>query len=210
MSALPFLPKKRVTLATLADAARACRGCPLYARATQTVFGAGPASARVILVGEQPGNDEDLRGAPFVGPAGRVLDKALAAAHIDRRETYVTNVVKHFNWVATTGSRRLHKKPSSREVSACLPWLEEEIVLIKPDVVVLLGATAAQAILGRDFRVTKDRGKLLATRFGARALATVHPSSILRQRTHEDRARETERFVADLAVVAKLIHRRAA
>ena len=208
-SALPFLPK-RVTLATLGEAARACRGCPLWERATQTVFGEGPLGARVVLVGEQPGNDEDLAGHPFVGPAGRVLDKALAAAHIARSETYVTNVVKHFNWVATSGSRRLHKKPGAREVSACLPWLEEEIDLIRPEVIVLMGATAAQAILGRDFRVTQQRGKLLDAELAPHALATVHPSSILRQRTSEDRRREMERFTADLAVVAKFLHRRAA
>lgn len=209
MSALPFLPK-RVTLETLTEAARACRGCPLYKRATQTVFGTGPVTARVILVGEQPGSDEDLEGLPFVGPAGRVLDKALAAAHIARSDTYVTNVVKHFKWAATSGSRRLHKKPSSREVSACIPWLEQEIDLIKPEVVVLLGATAAQAIMGRDFRVTQQRGKLLDSKIAPHVLATAHPSSILRQPTSEDRHREMELLTRDLVVVARYLHRKAA
>jgi uracil-DNA glycosylase len=205
MSALPFLPR-RVTLETLTSAARHCRGCPLYKTATQTVFGAGPVTARVVLVGEQPGNDEDLKGQPFVGPAGRVLDKALAAAHVARDEVYVTNVVKHFKWTAS-GSRRLHKKPTAREVSACIPWLEEEIDLIKPDVVVLLGATAAQAVLGRDFRVTKSGGRIIDSPLGPRALATVHPSSVLRQRSSEDRHREMDRLTRDLAVVARFIHR---
>lgn len=205
MSAVPFLPK-RVTLQTLTEAARGCRGCPLYKNATQTVFGSGPVTARVVFVGEQPGNDEDLKGLPFVGPAGRVLDKALAAAHIARTDTYVTNVVKHFKWAATSGSRRLHKKPTSREVSACLPWLEEEIDLIKPEVIVLLGATAAQAVLGKDFRVTQQRGKIVDCSLGPHALATVHPSSILRQRTSEDRHREMDRFTDDLSVVARWLH----
>jgi len=204
MTALPFLPK-RVSMKTLVESARGCRGCPLYKTATQTVFGEGPAHARVMLVGEQPGNDEDVKGHPFVGPAGRVLDKALAAAHIDRADAYVTNVVKHFKWVAS-GSRRLHKKPTAREVSACIPWLEEEIDLIKPEIIVLLGATAAQAVLGKDFRVTKERGHVVDSPLGPRALATVHPSSILRQRTSDDRHREMDLFTRDLVVVARFVH----
>jgi len=203
MSALPFLPK-RISLKTLIEASRSCRGCPLYKTATQTVFGEGPTHARVMLVGEQPGNDEDLKGHPFVGPAGRVLDKALEAAHIARADAYVTNVVKHFKWVPS-GSRRLHKKPTAREVSACIPWLEEEIDLIKPEVVVLMGATAAQAVLGKDFRVTQHRGELVESGLAEHVVATIHPSAILRQRTHEDRHREMQRFVHDLGVAAKLL-----
>lgn len=204
-SARDFLPS-RLSLESLRDAARDCRGCPLFQHATQTVFGLGRRSARMILVGEQPGDEEDLRGQPFVGPAGRLLDEALVAARIDRGETYVTNVVKHFKWVAQ-GKRRLHQKPTGREVAACLPWLEKEIELIEPELIVCLGATAAQALLGRDFRVTVSRGREVPTRFGPRALATVHPSSILRQKTPDDRDREMERFVADLGAAARLLHR---
>jgi uracil-DNA glycosylase len=205
-SAIPFLPP-RPTLGSLARAAEGCRGCPLFRNATQTVFGEGPKHARVVLVGEQPGNDEDLEGRPFVGPAGRVLDEGLAAAGIDRGETYVTNAVKHFKWIAS-GKRRLHQKPTAREVGACIPWLEKEIEIIEPEVIVCLGATAAQALLGRSFRVTKDHGKLVRTARDLPALATVHPSSILRQRTAEDRAREMTQFVDDLRVVAKLVQRK--
>src|SRR5688572_12934161 len=148
LSALPFLPK-RVTMSSLREAALGCRGCPLYQNATHTVFGEGRLKARLILVGEQPGNDEDLQGRPFVGPAGRLLDEALAAAGIDRADAYVTNVVKHFKWTPK-GKRRMHQKPGAREIAACLPWLEKEIELIRPKVLVCLGATAAQALLGSD------------------------------------------------------------
>jgi uracil-DNA glycosylase len=203
MSAADFLPA-RISLTSLRKAADGCRGCPLYKDATQTVFGRGRASARLVLVGEQPGNDEDLKGEPFVGPAGRILNEGLEAAGIDRAEAYVTNVVKHFKWVAQA-RKRLHKKPNAAEIGACMPWLEEELAVIKPDVLVCLGATAAQALLGRQFRVTVDRGKPVPTPLAPTALATVHPSSILRQRTREDRAREMERFTADLAVVAGLL-----
>jgi DNA polymerase len=202
-SALPFLPR-RLSLRALREASAGCRGCPLYKGATQTVFGKGRTSARIVLVGEQPGNDEDLAGEPFVGPAGRVLDAGLSAAGIDRADAYVTNVVKHFKWEAK-GRRRLHKTPNAREIAACLPWLEKELELIRPHVLVCLGATAAQSLLGREFRVSRQRGKIVATKLADHAVATVHPSSILRQRTSEERERETSSFVADLKVVARLL-----
>jgi uracil-DNA glycosylase len=192
-------------MSALREAARSCQGCPLYKNATQTVFGEGRRSARIILVGEQPGNEEDLQGKPFVGPAGRILDQGLEAAGIDRADTYVTNAVKHFKW-EPQGKRRLHKKPSAREVAACWPWLEQEIELIEPEVLVCLGATAAQALLGRQFRVTVDRGRPIPTELANHAVATVHPSSILRQRTDEDRHREMKRFISDLKVVAALLN----
>lgn len=202
-SALPFLPA-RPTLTSLRKAAQDCKGCPLYKKATQTVFGEGPLGASVMFVGEQPGNDEDLQGKPFVGPAGRVLDDALEQAGIDRDKVYVTNVVKHFKW-EERGKRRLHKKPSAREIAACLPWLEAEIELIEPEVLVCLGATAAQALFGRQFRVSTQRGELVPSNLAKYALATVHPSSILRQPTSEDRRREMRLFVEDLKVVADLL-----
>jgi DNA polymerase len=192
-------------MTSLREAARDCRGCPLFRNATQTVFGKGRVSARIVLVGEQPGNEEDLRGEPFVGPAGRILDDALEAAGIARADAYVTNVVKHFKWTPA-GKRRLHKKPSAREVTACRPWLEQELELIRPDVLVCLGATAAQALLGREFRVTVQRGKLVDTALAPKALATIHPSAVLRQQTPEDRAREMSRFAADLEVAARLLN----
>ncbi len=203
VSALEFLPS-RLSLKSLREAASSCEGCPLYQNATQTVFGKGPGSSRVMLVGEQPGNDEDLQGKPFVGPAGRLLDQALAATGIDRDGTYVTNVVKHFKWTGR-GKRRMHKTPSAREIAACLPWLEKEIELIKPDVLVCLGATAAKALLGRDFRVSVQRGQALPSQFAAHTVATVHPSSILRQPTSADRQRAMEHLIADLKVVAGLL-----
>ena len=202
-SAREFLPD-RITLTCLQEAARACQGCDLYKNATQTVFGEGRRSSRVMLVGEQPGNDEDLSGKPFVGPSGRLLDQALQAAGIDRADAYVTNVVKHFKWTGR-GKRRMHKTPGAREIAACMPWLEAEIELIKPVVVVCLGATAAKALLGRDFRVSVQHGQVLSGPFATRAVATVHPSSILRQPTAEDRRREFEQMVADLKVVAGLL-----
>jgi uracil-DNA glycosylase family protein len=192
-------------MTSLRAAARGCRGCPLYRNATQTVFGKGRLSARVVLVGEQPGNDEDLEGEPFVGPAGRVLDEALEAAGIARADAYVTNVVKHFKWTPA-GKRRLHKKPSAREIGACRPWLDQEIALIKPEVLVCLGATAAQALLGRQFRVSVQRGRAVATELAPHALATIHPSAVLRQQTPEDRRREMARFTADLEVAANLLN----
>jgi uracil-DNA glycosylase family protein len=205
VSALQFLPA-RISLPALRAAAAHCEGCPLYANATQTVFGEGSRSARVLFVGEQPGNDEDLQGKPFVGPAGRVLDDALSAAGIDRADAYVTNVVKHFKWEAQ-GARRLHKKPSAREIAACVPWLEKELDVIEPEVLVCLGATAAQALFGRHFKVSVQRGQLVPSNLAPHALATVHPSSILRQQSREDRHREMDRFIADLKVVADLLQR---
>jgi uracil-DNA glycosylase family protein len=206
MSATDFLPA-RISITALRRAADSCRGCPLYRRATQTVFGRGRPTARLMLVGEQPGNEEDLQGEPFVGPAGRILNEGLEAAGIGRAEAYVTNVVKHFKWVAQA-RRRLHKKPSAGEIGACRPWLEKELEVIQPEVLVCLGATAAQALLGRQVRVTVDRGKRLPSPLAPSALATVHPSSILRQRTREDREREMARFIADLAVAAGLLNGR--
>jgi DNA polymerase len=202
-SARDFWPA-RLSLSALHDAARTCQGCALYQNATQTVFGEGLPSSRAMLIGEQPGNDEDLEGKPFVGPAGRVLNEALVAAGIARNDAYVTNVVKHFKWTPK-GKRRLHKTPGAREVAACLPWLEKEIELIQPEVLVCLGATAAQAILGRDFRVTTQRGQILASPFGTQAVATVHPSSILRLPATADRKQAMDEFVADLKVVAEIL-----
>jgi DNA polymerase len=203
MTAEPFLPD-RLSLPALRTAARTCRGCPLFLDATQTVFGQGTRTARIVLVGEQPGNDEDLKGEPFVGPAGRVLDQALAEIGLDRSDTYVTNTVKHFKWVPKE-TKRIHKKPSRREIQACRPWLDAELEVIKPKVLVCLGATAAQALLGNAFRVTVERGKVLKTDLAEHAVATIHPSSILRMPTAEDRRREMEQFTADLAVAARLL-----
>jgi uracil-DNA glycosylase len=200
MSARDFLPLK-LDLPHLREAAAGCRGCDLYKIGTQTVFGAGPAAASALFIGEQPGNEEDLEGQPFVGPAGRLFDRALLAAGIDRGQTYVTNVVKHFKWIPK-GRRRLHQKPNAKEIGACLPWLEQELSLIKPRVLVLLGATAAQALLGKTFRVTQQRGQVMETRWAAQTMATVHPSSILRS---EEREQEFESFVADLKRVAPLL-----
>jgi uracil-DNA glycosylase len=194
------------SLSALRDAARDCRACPLWQSGTQTVFGEGGRRARLVLVGEQPGNDEDLAGHPFVGPAGRVLDRALVQAGIDRDEAYVTNVVKHFKWTPK-GKRRLHQKPNAREIGACIPWLEREIELIRPRVLVCLGATAAQAILGRTFRVTAQRGQVIASRWAQQTVATVHPSSILRAQTRDDGEREMALFVADLSAVAELLRK---
>jgi uracil-DNA glycosylase family protein len=194
----------RPTVDRLREAAAGCEACELWRNATQTVFGEGPRRARVVLVGEQPGDQEDHQGHPFVGPAGRLLDEALEEAGIDRREAYVTNAVKHFRWEAR-GKRRIHKRPSTEHVNACRPWLEAEIAVVDPEVVVCMGAVAAQALLGRDFKVTRQRGEVITGDDGRRLTATVHPSSILRA---PDESRETERkaFVADLAAVARLLH----
>jgi uracil-DNA glycosylase len=192
------------TLAKLREAAAECRACPLWQKGTQTVFGEGAASADVMLVGEQPGDKEDLAGKPFVGPAGRLLDEGLEEAGIDRRRAYVTNVVKHFKWTAR-GKRRIHAKPNWSEIAACRPWLDAELAVVRPEVLVCLGATAAQALLGRDFRVTKQRGQLVETRLAPLATATVHPSSILRAPDEDARRQEFEAFVDDLKVVAGLL-----
>ena len=192
------------TLAKLREAAARCTGCHLYRNATQTVFGEGPERAKVMLVGEQPGDAEDLAGHPFVGPAGRLLDRCLVEAGIDRKQTYVTNVVKHFKWVPR-GPRRIHSKPGAVEIEACFPWLEAEISVVKPRVIVALGATAAQALFGRAFRVTRDRGRLVPFALAPHALATVHPSALLRAPDEETRRREIERFIEDLRLVAKIL-----
>jgi len=202
-SAREFFPAK-MSLSALRSAASHCRGCDLWKNATQTVFGEGKSSAKILFVGEQPGNEEDLAGKPFVGPAGRLLDRALADAEISRSECYVTNVVKHFKW-EPRGKRRIHKKPGVREIAACRPWLDAEIETIQPDVLVILGATAAQSILGASFRVSEQRGKLVDSPFPFRVIATVHPSSILRATDDETRRREYEQFVADLKVVSKVL-----
>jgi DNA polymerase len=207
-SAADFLPERR-TLPALREAAAGCRGCPLWTRGTQTVFGEGPRRARVMMVGEQPGHEEDLAGKPFVGPAGRVLDRALEAAGIARGDVYVTNVVKHFKWEAK-GKRRIHAKPNQMEISACLPWLEAELDVVKPVVLVCLGATAAQALLGPKFRVTKQRGEWVPARWAPRVTATVHPSAILRAPDDAARHAEMERFVADLKRIPPALTARAA
>jgi len=193
------VPPER-SLSALREAAQGCRGCDLWERATQAVFGEGPRGAAVMLVGEQPGNAEDLAGRPFVGPAGRLLDEALDAAGIDRKRVFVTNAVKHFKW-EPRGKLRIHAKPNSREVAACRPWLEAEVSTVHPKLLIALGATAAQSILGPSFRVTRQRGMLLGSPFG-RVVATVHPASILRAPDPESRQRENELFVADLRVAA--------
>jgi uracil-DNA glycosylase family protein len=204
MSASDYLPSIR-SLTLLQQAAASCRGCHLFERATQTVFGDGPSSATVMLVGEQPGNEEDLKGRAFVGPAGRLLDHALAKVGIARSETYVTNVVKHFKW-EPRGKRRIHQKPDAVEIAACLPWLDAEIALVHPKVLVCLGATAAQALLGNRFHVTSERGRFVPSSLAPHVTATVHPSSILRAQTDADRSREFQRFIADLAIVADVLH----
>jgi uracil-DNA glycosylase len=203
-SAADFFPA-RVTLRTLAAAARECRGCDLYRNATQTVFGEGVPGAEIVLVGEQPGDQEDRQGRPFVGPAGRLLDDALIEAGIDRADVYLTNVVKHFKF-EPRGKRRIHRKPDLHEQLACRPWLEAEIAQINPTALVLLGATAAQSLLGRDFRVTKSRGTWVQAPYAPLVTATVHPSSILRA---PDDAREAERalFVRDLSTVSAELER---
>jgi DNA polymerase len=181
--------------------AAGCRACDLYARATQTVFGEGPKRADIMMVGEQPGDVEDVEGHPFVGPAGRLLDAAFEQAAIDRRAVYLTNVVKHFKW-EPRGKRRIHMKPNAAEVSACRPWLETEIALVKPRVLVCLGAVAAQALLGRGFKVSTGRGRFVDSTLAPRVTATVHPSSILRAPDEASRRQAMELFVADLRIVA--------
>jgi uracil-DNA glycosylase family protein len=200
-SAADFLPK-RTTLPSLRKAAAVCRGCDLYRDATQTVFGEGPEDARIVMVGEQPGDREDVAGRPFVGPAGALLDRAMEEAGLVRDDTYFTNVVKHFKHVMR-GKRRIHKKPDLEEIRACIPWLEAELARIEPKVLVLLGATAAQAILGRSFRVTQHRGEFVDSPLAPLVTATVHPSSILRSRTDEERRSAFDAFVKDLRRIAR-------
>lgn len=196
VTAADFLPERR-SLAALKRAAQDCRGCPLYRDASQAVFGEGLKRSRLMLVGEMPGDGEDRAGKPFVGPAGRILDAALDEAGIERKDAYVTNVVKHFKW-ERRGRRRLHKTPNAREVKACLPWLEAEIDLVRPDAFVCLGATAAKSLLGSDFRVTKRHGELLETRLARYTMATAHPSAVLRKPDREQRDRAMQELVADL------------
>jgi DNA polymerase len=184
--------------------AAGCKACPLWQTGTQTVFGEGADSAQVMFVGEQPGDQEDKQGRPFVGPAGRILDEALVAAGIDRGTTYVTNAVKHFKWEAR-GKRRIHAKPTWTEQMACRPWLESELQVVQPRVLVCLGATAAQSLLGKQFRVTKERGRWLESELAEYVTATIHPSSILRQRDDESRHRELDGFVNDLRLVAAVL-----
>ena len=194
-----FLTKLRVSgdLDTVQKRARYCRACPLWKNATQTVFGEGKSSAKIFLIGEQPGDQEDKEGHPFVGPAGRLLDRALAEAGIDRDTCYVTNAVKHFKW-EPRGKRRIHKKPSPREVAACRPWLEAELRLIHPRIVVCLGATAAAAILGPKVRILRDRGRTFSSVLAGTVLVTIHPSMLLRIPDRETAEAEYERFVDDL------------
>jgi DNA polymerase len=203
--ATPFIPEQR-TFESLRRAAAECRACDLYRTGTQTVFGEGPTQqADVMFVGEQPGNQEDRQGHPFVGPAGRVLDEALEEVGIDRNRVYVTNAVKHFKWVPK-GKARIHAKPNAREIRACVPWLHSELEVVKPRVIVCLGATAAQALLGPTFRVTKQRGQAIeGTEYARYVLATVHPASILRAQGDESREAEMRAFVQDLARVKALL-----
>jgi uracil-DNA glycosylase len=202
-SAAEFLPDQR-TLPSLRRAADGCRGCDLYAQATQTVFGEGARTARLMLVGEQPGDREDIEGRPFVGPAGRLLDAVLEEAGIDRDLAYVTNAVKHFKWRAR-GKRRIHQKPSWSEFAACRPWLEAELDVVRPEVLVCLGATAAQALLGREFRVTRERGRFVDSPLARHALATFHPSSVLRAPDDETRRELRALVVEDLRKVAAVL-----
>lgn len=203
-TAAPLIPE-RPTIKSLQEAARNCRACPLWKKGTQTVFGDGSRKAKVMFVGEQPGNDEDLAGKPFVAPAGKLLDRALVEAGINRDEVYVTNAVKHFKW-EPKGKRRIHKKPSSREILACRLWLDAELAVLKPKVVVCLGATAAQALLGKDFRVSQKRGEFIESPLAEHVVATVHPSSILRAPDDETRHAETARLIEELKKIAKVIH----
>jgi DNA polymerase len=197
-TAAAFLPDT-LSITALRDAVQRCRGCPLYANATQAVFGEGTLKAEVMLVGEQPGDQEDVAGAPFVGPAGKLLDRALEAAGIDRGTTYVTNAVKHFKWKAR-GTRRIHDKPSWTETMACRPWLDAELALVKPRALVLMGATAAQALLGKSFKVTQERGKPLDSELADLVVATIHPSAVLRA---DNRDEMFAGFVDDLRLVAR-------
>jgi uracil-DNA glycosylase len=202
MDATPFLPRADAGWKRLAAAVQDCRGCPLWRGSTQAVFGEGPLGARVVLVGEQPGDKEDLEGRPFVGPAGRELDRVLDQAGIDRDAAYVTNAVKHFKF-KERGKRRIHDKPTYTEVRACTPWLERELAALEPEAVVALGATAAQGLLGRDFRVTRQHGQLVESPLAPVVTATIHPSAILRARDDAERGQMREMMVADLGVVAE-------
>jgi DNA polymerase len=194
-------PGQARSVSALREAAAGCRACDLWKNATQTVFGEGAEGARMMLVGEQPGDREDIEGKPFVGPAGRLLDRALEEAGIDRKRVYVTNAVKHFRWTRR-GKRRLHEKPNAQQVRACRPWLEAEIAVVKPHIVVLLGATAAQSVMGATFRVSRQRGEVMPSSLGVPVLATVHPSSILRATDDASRDAAMASFISDLKVAA--------
>ena len=197
------------SLKTLREEAADCRACPLWKDATQTVFGEGPQHAQVMLIGEQPGDKEDLAGKPFVGPAGLMLDRALKEAGIDRNKTYVTNAVKHFKFIPR-GKFRLHQKPTTPEIKACRPWYERELASIRPDLVVAMGATAAQSVFGKTTPINRNRGRLIDLEEGIKALVTVHPSYLLRLPDEEAKAREYERFVSDLKIAAELLRKSAA
>ncbi|HEV2698446.1 MAG TPA: UdgX family uracil-DNA binding protein [Terriglobales bacterium] len=206
ITATPFIPARR-TLPSLRTAAAHCRGCDLWMRATQTVFGEGASRARLMLIGEQPGDKEDLAGHPFVGPAGRILDEALTAAGIEKSEVYITNAVKHFNWAPDhRGKRRIHKKPRYSEIQACRPWLDAEISVTRPQVIICLGATAAQALLGKDFSVMRQRGQFVPSQLAPLVMATVHPSSILRARDDKSRREQKAAFIRDLSLAAHELH----
>jgi uracil-DNA glycosylase len=201
-SAKPPIPPD-ATLEELQKAAKNCKACDLWKLGTQTVFGEGAPNAQIMMIGEQPGNQEDLEGRPFVGPAGKLLDAALEEAGIDRKKVYVTNAVKHFKW-EPRGKRRIHKKPNASEIAACRPWLDAEIAALRPKIIVCLGATAAQSLFGRDFRVTQHRGEFLRSSLAPYVLATVHPSSILRAPDEATRAEEMKRFIADLRKISRV------
>jgi DNA polymerase len=196
----------RADMAELRDASAGCHACDLWQRATQTVFGVGPVPARLMLVGEQPGDQEDRQGKPFVGPAGRVLAEALERAGIDREEAFVTNVVKHFRWRPAPGSkRRLHERPNREQVGACLPWVESELALVRPEALVLLGATAANALVGDEVRVTRDHGRRIESTLAPLVIVTIHPSAVLRSRDRPSREAALEGMVADLSTVAGVL-----
>ena len=203
--AAEFIPPHK-TLRALQHAVQECRGCDLYRYATQAVLGEGPLSSRIMMVGEQPGNEEDIQGHPFVGPSGKLLDRALADAGIERREVYVSNAVKHFKF-EERGKRRIHKKPAVSEIKACRPWLEAEVTLIKPEVIVCLGATATQAILGPAYRLTKERGNFIAHAWAPHVTATIHPSAVLRAPDSAQRHREYRSFVEDLKKVRGVLEK---
>jgi len=207
LTAAPLIPL-HPTLRALREAAASCKACDLWKTGTQTVFGEGSPRATVMFVGEQPGDREDLTGRPFVGPAGKLLDQALAQVGIDRANVYVTNVVKHFKWVPDErGKRRIHKKPRYSEINACRPWLDAEIEAVKPQILVCLGATAAQALLGKEFSVSRRRGELVESGLATYVMATVHPSSILRAVDHESRREQMDAFVTDLRKIARLLRK---
>jgi len=204
-SAAEFIPKSR-SLPVLAKAADGCRGCSLYCNATQAVFGRGPKSAMAMFVGEQPGDQEDLQGLPFVGPSGKLLDEALVAAGIDRDTVYVTNAVKHFKW-QPRGKRRLHAKPTGREIAACRPWLQREIEIIHPPLIICLGATAAQSLMGNKFRLTQHRGEVLKSQWAPALMATMHPSAVLRSPDAEAREQARKQFFEDLGIAGKTLRK---